>query len=69
MGLINAYKIWELKQENSDFKRIKINASGSFQMKSEDLFENKEEVKKYVKAIKDSLKNRQMIMNSLATRK
>jgi hypothetical protein len=38
-------------------------------MKSEDLFENKEEVKKYVKAIKDSLKNRQMIMNSLATRK
>lgn len=58
MSLIKAYKVWEAKKANSDFGRIKINSSGSFYMKSEDLFNNKEEVKKYVGALSASLKSR-----------
>lgn len=58
MSLIKAYKVWEAKKANSDFGRIKINSSGSFYMKSEDLFSNKDEVKKYVGALSASLKSR-----------
>ncbi|MFV0218681.1 hypothetical protein OBK23_03210 [Empedobacter falsenii] len=63
MSIFKAYKIWEKKQKNSDFNRIKINSSGSFQMKSEDLFNDKEEVKKYVSAIRKSLKHREKVLN------
>ncbi len=57
MGIKEAYKIWLAKKANSDFNKIKINSSGSFYMKSEDLFDNKEDVKKYVNALNESLKN------------
>ncbi len=62
MGIIKAYKVWESKQKNSDFKRIKINSSGSFQMKSKDLFNDKDEVKRYVLLIRNSLKHREKVI-------
>ncbi len=58
MSLFKAYKIWEKKKKNSDFERIKISSSGSFSMTSGDLFNNVEDVKKYVNALTESLKNR-----------
>jgi hypothetical protein len=58
MSLIRAYKIWEAKRKNSDFNRIKINSSGSFYMKSKDLFNDKEEVLNYVEVLNSSLKKR-----------
>lgn len=66
MSLIKAYRIWTSKQENSDFKRIKINSSGSFQMKSKDLFNDKVEVKEYVSVIRRSLKNREKVISNKA---
>lgn len=66
MSLIKAYKIWADKQEKSDFKRIKINSSGSFQMKSKDLFNDKVEVKEYVSVIRRSLKNREKVISTKA---
>lgn len=65
MGLLKAYKIWEDKKNNSDFKRIKVSSNGSFGMKSKDLFNDEEEVKTYVKTLKNSL----TIKNSLITDK
>ncbi|MBZ9731179.1 hypothetical protein LB467_15905 [Salegentibacter sp. JZCK2] len=55
MGIIKAHKIWKTKRKDSDFNRIKINSSGSFHMKSNDLFDDKAEVKKYVKALNEAL--------------
>lgn len=58
MSLIKAYRIWETKKHNSDFKRIKISSSGSFSMGSGDLFENSEEVKRYATTLNASLQKR-----------
>lgn len=58
MSIFKAYRIWEKKKSNSDFQRIKLNSSGSFSMDSGDLFRDKEEVKKYVKAINEALEER-----------
>lgn len=55
MSIWKAYKIWEAKKADSDFERIKINSSGSFYMKSNDLFEDKEKVKRFVSEINKSL--------------
>ena len=58
MSIFKAYKIWEKKKENSDFRNIKISSSGSFQMKSGDLFRDRDEVKKYAKILGNSIKTR-----------
>ena len=58
MGFIKAYKTWEKKKANSDFKRIRISSSGSFHMVSKDLFENSNEVNIYVQTLRASLKHR-----------
>ncbi len=56
MSIKEAYRIWLAKKANSDFGKIRINSSGSFYMKSEDLFNNREDVKNYVNALNESLK-------------
>ncbi|GEM_PF-5630016 len=63
MNLFKAYKIWEKKKANSDFPRIKISSSGSFYMKSEDLFNDKTEVKRYVDVINASLRRRKSFVD------
>lgn len=55
MSIFKAYKIWKSKKANSDFERIKINSSGSFYMKSNDLFDDKEKVIRFVRVLNKSL--------------
>lgn len=43
MSLLKALRNWNSRKENSDLKRVRVTSSGAFYMKSEDLFNNKEE--------------------------
>lgn len=63
MNFFKAYRIWEAKKANSDFSRIKISSSGSFYMKSEDLFNDKKEVKRYVNVLNASLRRRKSLID------
>ncbi|WP_163397357.1 hypothetical protein [Flavobacterium fluviatile] len=66
MGLIKAIQNWKEKVHNSDLQRIRVTSGGAFYMKSEDIFNDKEEsiellkklnasVDKYNKASKNHL--------------
>lgn len=57
MGIINALKNWSDRKENSDLKRVKITESGAFYMKSEDLFNDKEETLALLKKLNKSIDN------------
>lgn len=57
MSLFKALKKWNLRKEESDLKRVRITSSGAFYMKSEDLFNDKQEALELLKKLNKSLDN------------
>lgn len=61
MNIINALKKWNERKENSDLKRVKVTSSGTFYMKSKDLFDNKKETLDLLNKLNKSIENRSLI--------
>lgn len=59
MSIRKAYKIWEEKQGDSAFKKIRYSSSGSFYIPISELFSNKGEARKYAETLREALKNRE----------
>lgn len=57
MSLINFIKDWKKRKEKSDVKRVHVTSSGAFYMKSEDLFNNKEETLELLRKLNKSVEN------------
>lgn len=55
MGLIKAIQNWKEKVNNSDLQRIRVTSGGAFYMKSEDIFNDKEESIELLKKLNDSV--------------
>ena len=60
MSIISALKNWNDRKENSDLKRIKVTSSGTFYMKSKDLFDNKTETLELLKKLNKSIEKRNL---------
>lgn len=57
MSLWKAYWAWKKRKANSDFDKIKVSSSGSFHMSTADIFNDKDEVKEYVRLLNESLES------------
>lgn len=57
MSLFKALKNWKNRKEKSDLNRIRVTSSGAFYMKSEDLFNDKDESLVLLKKLNKSIEN------------
>lgn len=57
MSLFKALKNWKNRKEKSDLNRIRVTSSGAFYMKSEDLFNDKNESLVLLKKLNKSIEN------------
>lgn len=57
MGLLKAIRNWRVRQEKSDLKRVKVTSNGAFYMKTEDLFNNKNESITLLRKLNKSVEN------------
>lgn len=57
MSLFKALKNWKNRKEKSDLNRIRVTSSGAFYMKSEDLFNDKNESLVLLRKLNKSIEN------------
>lgn len=56
MGLVETLLGLSERKKNTDFAKIKVTSNGAFYMKSEDLFDNKDENLKLIADLRKSVK-------------
>ncbi|WP_318312574.1 hypothetical protein [Flagellimonas crocea] len=56
MGLVEIILGHSERKKNTDFAKIKVTANGGFYMKSEDIFDNKDESLKLIESLRKSVK-------------
>ena len=57
MSIFNFIKKWKSRKEKSDLHRVRITSNGAFYMKTEDLFNDKEESLMLLTKLNKSIKN------------
>ena len=67
MSFFKILSNWKNRQDNSDFKRIRVTSGGAFYMKSEDIFNDKVETVALMKKLNKSLDNYSKVKDSIVT--